>query len=199
MKKLIIILSILILAVSSVCAAETLRLQSVVESKNPTFVLKAGLSPDSFDEAVSDAESAGTLGYETIEKSIQKENIVVYFQIAQKGTAKRNGKGFSLSIEASEMVRGLNEDGTALAPDAEIHKTAKGTISDVTPMNSERTNVAVTLSDSLEKDAVSLVAEYKGRVEDGTPIATFTVTWPKDINAPDGIYQASVILRVSPL
>ena len=34
--------------------------------------------------------------------------------------------------------------------------------------------------------------------EDGTPIATFTVTWAKDVTAPDGIYQASVILRVSP-
>ena len=197
MKKLIIILSILILTICSVFAEDIVKLSSLVQSKNPTFVLRAGLSPDSFDEAVSDGETTGVLGYDTIEKSIQKENVVVYFQIAQKGEAKEMGKGFALSIEASEMIRGMNEDGSALTPDDEIYKTTKGTISDVTPMNSDVTNVAVTLSKSPNKDAINLVAEYKGKVKEGTPIATFMVTWPKDINAPDGIYQASVVLKVS--
>lgn len=198
MKKLIVILAILILVASSVFGVEVIRLKSVVESKNPTFVLRAGLSPDSFDRE-SDDDTMSTLGWETIEKSILKENIVVYFQIAQKGTAKRVGKEFALSIEATEMILVSNEDGSELAPDTEIHKTSKGRISDLSAVNPEESNVSVTLSGgAATKDTVSLITEYKGKVEDGTPIATFTVTWAKDVEAPDGIYQASVILRVSP-
>ena len=197
MKKFIVVLAILILVVGSVFGAEIIRLKSVVESKNPTFVLKAGLSPDSFDRE-SDDDTMNTLGWETIEKSILKENIVVYFRIEQKGTAKRIGKEFALSIEATEMVLVLNEDGSELAPDTEIHKTGKGRISDVVAVNPEESNVSVVFSETAAKDIANLTTEYKGKVEDGTPIATFTVTWAKDVEAPDGIYQASVILKVSP-
>ena len=197
MKKLIVILAVLILVVGSVFGAEIIRLKSVVESKNPTFVLRAGLSPDSFDRE-SDDDTMNTLGWETIEKSILKENIVVYFQIAQRGTAKRIGKEFALSIEATEMVLVLNEDGSELAPDTTIYKTTKGSISNLAAVNPEESNVSVTLSGAATKDTANILTEYKGKVEDGTPIATFTVTWAKDVEAPDGIYQASVILRVSP-
>lgn len=197
MKKVLVILTILILITSAVFAADTIKLVSVVESKTPTFVLRAGISPDSFDNE-SDDDSKNTLEWQTVEKSILKDDVVVYFQIAQKGVAKKDGNGFALSIEASEMILSLNEDGTPLAPESAIYRTTKGNISDVTPVNGEKSNIGVTVSESATKDSVNLMAEYKGRVEDGTPIATFTVTWAKDVTAPDGIYQASVILRVSP-
>ena len=57
--------------------------------------------------------------------------------------------------------------------------------------------VSINPGDGPKKDIATIVAEYKGNVEDGTPIAKFKVTWAKDIEAPDGIYQASVILKVS--
>lgn len=198
MKKVLVILTILILITSAVFAADSVKIRTVVENENPSFILKAGLSPDAFDDVVSADDSAGTLDWETVEKSIKEENIVVYFQIVQKGIARRDGKEFALSIETSEMVLGLNEDGSALAPDTKVYKTTKGKISDINPNNDENSRIGVTLSETSAKDSISLLAEYKGKVDDGTPIATFTVTWAKDINAPDGIYYASVILRVSP-
>lgn len=197
MKKVLVILTILILVMAAVFADETriIQLHSIVESKNPTFVLKAGLSPDTFDR---ESDDDNTLGWDTIEKSILTENVVVFFQIAQKGTAKKIGKEYALSIEATEMVLVLNEDGSVLAPDSVIYKTTKGSISDLSAVNPEESNVSVTLFGVTTKDTANILTEYKGKVEDGTPIATFTVTWAKDVEAPDGIYQASVILRVSP-
>ena len=199
MKKVLVILAVLILVAGMVFAEErqTIRIKTTVESKTPTFILKAGMSPDSFDKE-SDDDTINTRGWQTVEKSILTDNIVVYFQIVQKGTAKRVGKEFALSIEATEMVLTLSEDGSALAPDVDVYKTSKGSISEVTPVNVEKSNVEVAVSGSATKDSANLLAEYKGKVEDGTPIATFTVTWARDVQAPDGIYQASVILRVSP-
>ena len=199
MKKVLVILAVLILIVSSVFAEDkqTIRINTSVESKTPTFVLKAGLSPDSFNRE-SDDDTMNTLGWETIEKSILQENVVVYFQIAQKGFARKVGSKFVLSIEASEMVREQNEDGSALGPDEVRYKTSRGIISNINPINVKTSNVDVTVSGGTGKDSAEIMAEYKGKVDDGTPIATFTVTWAKDVEALDGIYQASVILRVSP-
>ena len=66
MKKLIIILSILILVAYSVFADElcVIKLQSLVDSKTPTFILKAGLAPDSFDRAISDVEADNMLNWD---------------------------------------------------------------------------------------------------------------------------------------
>ena len=199
MKKLIIILSILILVACSTFAGEmhVIRLKSIVESKSPIFVLKAGLTPDDFDRAVSDAEADNMLNWEAVEKSIKEDDVVVYFEVVQKGLAKDIGKKYSLTIEASEMSLGFNEDGSVLAPDADIYKTSKGRITNVTGMGTERAVVAVSNVKSIASDSTTIIAEYNGVVQDGTPIAKFTVTWPKDIDAPDGIYQASVILKVS--
>ena len=199
MKKLIIILSILILVACTVFATEThiIKLKSIVESRSPIFVLKAGLTPDSFDRAVSDAETDYLLNWETVEKSIKEEDVVVYFEVVQRGDAKEVGQKYSLTIEASEMSLGFNEDGSVLAPGAEIYKTPKGKVSNVTAMSTERAVVEVSNVKTLTSDSATIVAEYHGLVNDGTAIAKFTVTWPKDIDAPDGIYQASVILKVS--
>ena len=199
MKKLFVILTIMILVACSVFAEETntIRLLSVVKSKEPTFVLKAGLNPDSFEKAVSDEEAGNVLGWETVEKSIKAEDIVVFFEIVQKGDAKAIGTKYSLNIEATGMELILNEDGSPLASDTDIYKTTKGKVSEPTGIGNEKAVVAVSNVDSTAKDVTTIVAEYKGKVTDGTPIAKFTVTWPKDNNAPDGIYQASVVLNVS--
>ena len=198
MKKLIVILTIMILVACSVFAGEaaTIRVTTTVESKKPTFILKAGLTADAFDRAVSD-ETSNTLGWETVEKSIKAEDIVVFFEIVQKGDARAAGEKYSLNIEASGMELILNEDGSPLASDTDIYRTNKGKVSEPTGIGNEKAVVAVSNVDSTAKDVTTIVAEYKGKVEDGTPIAKFTVTWPKDINAPDGIYQASVVLKVS--
>ena len=198
MKKLIVILTIMILVACSVFAEEThvIRVTTTVESKKPTFILKAGLTADAFDRAVSD-ESNNMLGWETVEKSIKAEDVVVFFEIIQKGDARAVGDKYSLNIEASGMELILNEDGSPLASDTDIYKTAKGKVSEPTAIGNEKAIVEVTNVKSTAKDVATIVAEYTGRVEDGTPIAKFTVTWPKDINAPDGIYQASVVLKVS--
>ena len=199
MKKLIVILTIMILVACSVFADEThvIRVTTTVESKKPTFILKAGLTPDSFEKAVSDNEADNVLGWETVEKSIKAEDVVVFFEIVQKGDARAVGDKYSLNIEASGMELILNEDGSPLASDTDIYKTAKGKVSEPTAIGNEKAIVEVTNVKSTAKDVATIVAEYTGRVEDGTPIAKFTVTWPKDINAPDGIYQASVVLKVS--
>ena len=199
MKKLIIILSILILVACSVFAGDMhlVRVSTIVESKNPSFILKAGLTPDAFDRTVSDEEAANILGWETVEKSIKSEDVVVYFEVVQKGLARKVGDKYSLSIEASEMVLSYKEDGSVLDSGSEVYKTKKGKISDITPFSSERAIVAITGVNATTRDIATIVAEYNGMVEDGTAIAKFTVTWPKDIDAPDGIYQASVILKVS--
>ena len=189
----------MILVACSVFAAEThfIRLKSIVESKSPIFVLKAGLNPDDFDRAVSDVEADNMLNWETVEKSIKEDDVVVYFEVVQKGLARDKGVKYSLTIEASEMTLGFNEDGSTLDPNADIYKTPKGRISNVTAMSTERAIVAVSNVKTIASDSTTIIAEYNGVVEDGTPIAKFTVTWPKDIDAPDGIYQASVILKVS--
>ena len=199
MKKLIIILSILILVACSTFAGEVhvIRLKSIVESRSPIFVLKAGLTPDSFDRAVSDVEADNMLNWEAVEKSIKEDDVVVYFEVVQRGDAREVGTKYSLTIEASEMSLGFNEDGSVLAPGADIYKTPKGKVSNVTAMSTERAVVAVSNVKSIASDSATILAEYHGLVNDGTPIAKFTVTWPKDIDAPDGIYQASVILKVS--
>ena len=199
MKKLIIILSILILVACSAFAGELhlVRVSTIVEAKSPIFVLKAGLAPDSFDRAVSDAEADNILNWETVEKSIKEDDVVIYFEVVQRGDAREVGSKYSLTIEASEMSLGYNEDGSALAPNTDIYKTPKGKVSNVTAMSTERAVVAVSNVKSIASDSATIVAEYHGLVNDGTPIAKFTVTWPKDIDAPDGIYQASVILKVS--
>ena len=199
MKKLIVILTVLILIAGSAFATETqrIRIWSVVESKNPSFALRAGLTPDAFDRAVSDEDVASTLGWETVEKSIKTEDVVVFFEIVQNGDAKKSGEKYSLTIETSEMILGLNEDGSALAPDTDIYRTTKGKISDVTPISNEKAIVEVSNITTTSKGIATIEAEYNGRVADGTPIAKFTVTWAKDVNAPDGIYQASVVLKVS--
>ena len=198
MKKLIIILTILILVACSIFAAEPqiIRLESVVQSKNPTFVLRAGLSPEEFDRAVSDEEANNTLGWDTVAKSIKEEDVVVFFEIVQKGDAKKDGEKYSLTIETSEMVLSFNEDGSALVTDTE-YKTTKGMIFELTPITSEKAIVKEANVKTTTKGIATIEAEYNGKVEDGTPIAKFTVAWPKDINAPDGIYQASVVLKVS--
>ena len=104
MKKLIVILTIMILVACSVFAEEThvIRVTTTVESKKPTFILKAGLTADAFDRAVSD-ESSNMLGWETVEKSIKAEDVVVFFEIVQKGDARAVGDKYSLNIEASGM------------------------------------------------------------------------------------------------
>ena len=198
MKKLIVILTIMILVACSVFAEEThvIKIKASVESKTPTFILKAGLTADAFDRAVSD-NTTNMLGWETVEKSIKAEDIVVFFEVVQKGDAKQVGEKYSLTIEASEMILGFNEDGSALAPDTTIYKTTKGKISDIAEMGNERAVVEVSNIKTTAKGVATIEAEYRGKVDDGTPIAKFTVTWPKDINAPDGIYQASVVLKVS--
>ena len=198
MKKLIVILTIMILVACSVFAEDNaaIRITATVESKKPKFILKAGLTADAFDRAVSD-ESSNMLGWETVEKSIKAEDVVVFFEIVQKGDARAVGDKYSLNIEASGMELILNEDGSPLASDTDIYKTAKGKVSEPTAIGNEKAIVEVTNVKSTAKDVATIVAEYTGRVEDGTPIAKFTVTWPKDINAPDGIYQASVVLKVS--
>ena len=163
MKKVLVILAVLILVVSAVFAEETqlIKVKTIVETKNPSFILRAGLSSDSFDQASTGDDAANTLGWETVEKSIQKENIEVYFQLVQKGLARDVGQTYSVSIEASEMVLEMNEDGTALASDAKIHKTKKGIISDVTPLNDENNNISVTFSEESTKDAISLNSPTK--------------------------------------
>ena len=199
MKKLIIILSMLILVACSAFAEErqVVRVVTIVETKTPVFVLKAGLTPDSFDRAVSDAEAENMLNWETVEKSIKADDVVVYFEVVQKGLSRSVGDKFSLTIEASEMILGFKEDGSALEPNTSIYKTPKGKVSDVAPIGGEKAIVEVSNVKSIATDTAMILAEYTGVVEDGTPIAKFTVTWPKDIDAPDGIYQASVILKVS--
>ena len=199
MKKAFVILTIIILVACSVFAEETatIRVTTTVESKKPTFVLKAGLTPDSFEKAVSDDEADSVLGWETVEKSIKAEDIVVFFEIVQKGDARVAGEKYSLNIEASGMELILNEDGSPLASDTDIYKTAKGKVSEPTPIGNQKAIVEVTNVKSTTKDIATIAAEYTGVVMDGTPIAKFTVTWAKDINAPDGIYQASVVLKVS--
>ena len=169
----------------------------MVESKSPTFVLRAGLSPDSFDRAVSDEDTNDMLGWNTVEKSIKAEDVVVFFEIMQKGDSKGIGEKYSLTVEASEMILGYNEDGSALASGTNVYRSAKGQISDVTPVNGGKDLVEVSNVKAISKGVATVEAEYKGNVKDGTPIAKFTVTWPKDKEAPDGIYQASVILKVS--
>ena len=198
MKKLIIILSILILVACSVFAEEThvIRVTTTVESKKPTFILRAGLTADAFDRAVSD-ETSNTLGWETVEKSIKDEDVIVFFEIVQKGDARAVGEKYSLNIEASGMELILNEDGSPLASDTNIYRTNKGKVSEPTAIGNEKAVVEVKNVTSTTKDIATIEAVYTGKVEDGTPIAKFTVTWPKDINAPDGIYQASVVLKVS--
>ena len=198
MKKLIIILSILILVASSVFASDKriVIVSAKVEAQNPSFVLRAGLSPDAFDRAVSDEDATSILGWETVEKSIKSEDVIVYFEVVQKGLSRAVGDRYSLTIEASEMILGFKEDGSALDPNTKIYKTTKGKVSDVAPIGGEKA-VEVSNVKSIAKDTAVILTEYTGVVEDGTPIAKFTVTWPKDIDAPDGIYQASVILKVS--
>ena len=199
MKKAFVIITVLILLACSVFASEThlIRVKSVVESKAPTFVLKAGLTPEAFDRAVSDEKAANMLGWETVEKSIKTEDIVVFFEVVQKGDAKETSEKYFLTIEASEMILGYNEDGSALAPDSNGYRTTKGKISEVIPINTEKAIIEVMNAETSSKDIATLEAEYNGRVADGTPIAKFTVTGAKDTNAPDGIYQASVVLKVS--
>ena len=199
MKKLIIILTIMILVTCSVFAdsSHIVRVTARVESKIPTFVLKAGLTPDAFDKAVSGDDTVGIFGWETVEKSIKTEDIIVFFEVVQKGDARQNGEKYSLTIEASEMILGFNEDGSILASNTSIYKTTKGKISDVVPINGEKALVEVGNVNTTSKGVATIEAEYKGNVEDGAPIAKFTVTWAKDVNAPDGIYQASVVLKVS--
>ena len=201
MKKLIVILTIMILVACSGFAEESethvLRVVATVESKTPTFILKAGLAPDSFEKAVSDEEAGNVLGWETVEKSIKAEDIVVFFEIVQKGDAKAVGTKYSLNIEASGMELILNDDGSPLASDTDIYRTNKGKVSEPTAIGNEKAVVEVKNVTSTTKDITTIEAVYTGRVTDGTPIAKFTVTWPKDINAPDGIYQASVVLKVS--
>ena len=197
MKKIVVILTVLILLAASAFASEThvIRIRTTVEAKNPTFALKAGLTPDSFDRAVSD-ETNNMLGWETVEKSIKDEDIVVFFEVVQKGEAKEFGERYSLTVEASEMILSYNEDSSPLATD---YRTSKGKISDIKPFTNEKT-ISVSSKSSVStttKGIATIEAEYNGRVEDGTPIAKFTVTWQKDINAPDGIYQASVVLKVA--
>ena len=199
MKKLFVILTLLILLVCPAFTTEsaTIRVTTKVDSKAPTFVLKAGLAPDSFDKAISDDEADNILGWETVEKSIKAEDIVVFFEILQKGDSRAIGEKYSLNIEASEMILILNEDGSPLASDTDIYRTTKGKVSDPTGIGNEKAIVEVTNVKSTTKDVATIVTEYTGTVTDGTPIAKFTVTWAKDNNAPDGIYQASVVLKVS--
>ena len=199
MKKLIVILTIMILVACSVFAEEThiIKIKAAVESKSPTFVLKAGLTADAFDKAVSDEETEDMLGWQTIEKSIKTEDVVVFFEIMQKGDSKKIGEKYSLTVEASEMILGYNEDGSALESDTKSYRTTKGKISDITPLNGGKALVGVVKVQTTSKGVATIEAEYTGNVVDGTPIAKFTVTWPKDSNAPDGIYQASVVLKVS--
>ena len=199
MKKLIVILTIMILVACSVFAGEaaTIRVTTTVESKKPTFILKAGLTSDSFEKAVSDNEADNVLGWETVEKSIKAEDVVVFFEIVQKGDARAVGEKYSLNIEASGMELILNEDGSPLTSDTDIYRTNKGKVSEPTAIGNEKAVVEVKNVTSTTKDIATIEAVYTGKVEDGTPIAKFTVTWPKDINAPDGIYQASVVLKVS--
>ena len=191
MKKIIVILAVLILVVATASAAELIKLRTQVDSKDPIFVLKAGLSPESLDRAISDDESNNTLGWEEVEKSIQAEDITVYFQIIQKGTAGKAGEKYTLTVEASAMEQILNEDGTVLDAGKTPHETSKGIIS-----GDESRNASNLIVEATKKGAAIFEAAYEGKVLDGTTIATFSVTWKKDIDAPDGIYQATVSLIV---
>ena len=199
MKKLIVILTIMILVACSVFAldADSIRITATILSKRPTFVLKAGLTPDSFDRVVSDNNTDNILDWETVEKSIKAEDIVVFFEIVQKGNSSQAGEKYSMTIEASEMILSLNEDGSQLVSNADVYKTPRGIVSEVTPIGNEKAIVEVKNVKTTTKDVATIEAEYTGKVADGTPIAKFTVTWAKDINALDGIYQASVVLKVS--
>ena len=190
MKKVSAILAVMLIVAGAVFAATTIKIQSKVTSDDPVFLLKAGLTPNSFNAALSGDETRDVIGWSTLGKSIKDDNIEVFFQIVQSGKAGKENQQFKLNVSATKMIQAKTVDGGELPATKAPYESSLGIISEETAKDA--TNVTVSKTADAEFRAI-----YAGKVEDGTPLATFKVVWAKDDDAEEGIYEATVKLEVT--
>lgn len=192
MKKVIAILAVLMLVACVVFADATIKVRSKVtttqEEENPQFTLKAGLTKAAMTVSAIDGDSA-TMGTTTQQKSIKTDDIILYFQIVQVNNAGKNGSAYIFTITPSEMIQ-IKDANDADVEATNAHKTTPGVVSEKAE-NQQLVNATVTPKNDAEKFDVA----YTGKVAENTVLASFTVTWASDENAPDGLYEASVVVN----
>lgn len=191
MKKVIAILAVLMLVATAVFATATVKVRSKVGTPvvEPTFILKADLFKNGAYDYASAREGSndGIIEAEVLNKSIRDENITVYFQISQYLAGGSQGQIVKLGVGATQMKQ-VNDDGTEKA---DGHVVPNFEIGTKTPNSSEDVDVQL-------NDAGQFVVTYLKQAASNTLLADFSVTWLKDANAVDGLYQASVTLTIDP-
>lgn len=189
MKKVIAILAVMLIVAGAVFAAATIKIQSKVGTTvDPAFVLRASLTgEDSYNVALAGEGQEDLISADELNRSIKETDIKVYFQIAQSIKGGSDGKIVKLGVAATKMIQ-VNNDGSAKE---NAYESSEGTIAD------KSTNNGVGVTVALNNDG-QYVATYSGKADANTLLGQFTVTWAKDENAEDGLYQASVSLSIIP-
>ena len=211
MKKLIAIVTIAIVLVGAVFAANTeqsyastnekLTIVTTVTRVEPTFKLVGGTASDSItqeSDSVSNdnwstAYNGATLTLAASDYNIATGDIKLFFAIRQKTNANIH-KAYTFTVTASDLVyqKADNQDTKefTIQNGGIEHLTANTTLTGATTS----TYPALTAS----VDGSNLVATYTGVVNVPTTgdqyieIGTFDVTWPETVDAIAGTYKADI-------
>ena len=131
---------------------------------------------------------------------ISANPIDVYVKIYQTAKCRyKNTTGFDITITATALSATIDEVAYSTAIPTIVASAAGNAV--VNAINNQKNDFTTTKKSAANGEVVFTVAYPTGAPVPANTIVgtiTFTVTWAKDVTAPDGIYQASVILRVSP-
>ena len=209
MKKLIAILTIAIVLVGAVFAADLGQADIVVTTTIapavPNFKLVSGSAEDTLGDNTTVATTKVELATDLTADNATAETVT--FTIKQVGRA-RTTKAFTFTATATDLllVKYTNAAGNEVANSGNTASTAdaadqkfevNGGNNGTWSVNTFANSTVLTSSQATMAGAstTSYSVTYKGRpVADDTAVGSFTVTWNPNANAVEGTYEATVTL-----
>lgn len=218
MKKLIVILSIMLIVVGAVFAedpqptSQRLTLQSDVAEKKPAFKFQG--SEDTKYETNGAVVTTDHGSFDgnliTTTKSIADADITLNFRILQTGSAGVSDsktyaryKGvvtFTVEVGALTQQAPFAEGEEAATVNGAIDESSlvAGTVGKYSAsVNGSSSEVFNKITNTVNTAKNGFNAAYNGKVLDDQVIGTFSATWKRNETLPNGTYKADITLTIS--
>ena len=187
MKKVIAILTVLIVLIGAVFAAtnDTLTITANVAKVAPNFILKGTLTGDG-ESATGNTQTNGTATLASV-LDISQDDISVAVTVAQYNNTKSKYKGtITLTITPTALTMGSDSSDLPLYSDGEV-KTVSGIVAADSSIACNSTTKIITLT-----------LKYNGCSVTDADVASFVYTWEaKDELPPGNGYSATIKLTYS--
>ena len=213
MKKLITILTIMIVLVGAVFAVgpepedaegtATINVKTAIGPQYPTFQLKVTTATSGQGD-VNFSTVGGANGQATIDTNALIANPVTLAFAIDQITNSRCTVNYTINIKATDLVWAGAADPAAPAADEFFDVSAIGSLTATGAINNKRT-VAVAQQGIKDGYEAALSVGYLGgkfinvtkqENPDGKEIGTFSYTWAKNEDAKVGNYSATVVVEV---